>query len=106
MLRKYAMAAIIAAGALGAGIGMTAQAGAMPMPAVHADGAPLVKIRNGCGRGWHLNRWGRCVPYRRYHSHRHYGWHHREWRRPHHRHWRHHHRHHRHHWRDRSHRGR
>ncbi|WP_311029867.1 GCG_CRPN prefix-to-repeats domain-containing protein [Mesorhizobium koreense] len=107
MFRKYAMAAIVAAGAFGAGFVVSAPVSAMPMVTVHSDGMPLVRVRDGCGRGWHLNRWGRCVPNRRYHHYRHYGWYqpyyYREWHRPHHRHWRHHdnrrHHHDRHHWR-------
>jgi hypothetical protein len=99
MLRKTMMAAMIAAGALGAGSVMSAPANAMPVATVHSDGLPLVDVRNGCGRGWHLNRWGRCVPNRYYRPYRHYGWYqpfyYRAWHRPHYRHW--HHRHH--HWR-------
>lgn len=111
MLRKYAMATIVAAGAFGAGFVMTAPAGAMPLVTVHSDGLPLVNVRDGCGRGWHLNRWGRCVPNHRYRPYR-YGWYqpyyYREWHRPHYRHWRHYeyrrheyrrHHHDRHHWR-------
>jgi hypothetical protein len=26
------------------------------------QGAAIVQIAGGCGRGWHPNRWGRCVP--------------------------------------------
>jgi hypothetical protein len=22
----------------------------------------VTKVAEGCGRGWHRNRWGRCVP--------------------------------------------
>jgi hypothetical protein len=22
----------------------------------------VTKVWDGCGRGWHRNRWGRCVP--------------------------------------------
>lgn len=96
MLRTYAMAAMIAVGGLGAGFVAPAEVNAMPVATVHSDGIPLVKVRDGCGRGWHLNRWGRCVSNRRHH-YRHYGWYQSYrygWDRPHHRHWRHHHRHH------------
>jgi hypothetical protein len=105
MLRNHALAAIVAAGALGAGFAMPSQANAMPMVTVQPDGLPLIMVRNGCGRGWHLNRWGRCVvnhPYRPYAYYGwygpryYYGWYHR----PHYWYWRHHHHHHHHHhWR-------
>ena len=32
--------------------------------------APAVQAHDGCGRGFHQNRWGRCVSDRRYHDRR------------------------------------
>jgi hypothetical protein len=97
MLRKLALAAVAA---LGAGFSLPAEVSAMPAVTVHLGDAPLIQVRNGCGRGWHLNRWGRCAPNHRYHPYRHHGWyrpyyhdgwygrpqwrHHHHWRRHHH----------------------
>jgi hypothetical protein len=95
MLRKFAMTVVVVAGSLGAGFAVSTPVEAMPLATVHSDGMPLVKIRDGCGRGWHLNRRGRCAPNRRYRPYRHHGWqqpyYYREWHRPHNRHWRYHH---------------
>ncbi|WP_425280371.1 GCG_CRPN prefix-to-repeats domain-containing protein [Pseudaminobacter salicylatoxidans] len=47
------------------------------MPAVQLPGEslPIINVRDGCGRGWHLNRWGRCVPNRwQARPHYRYGW--------------------------------
>lgn len=98
MLRNHALATIVAVGAFGAGFAVSAPVNAMPMVTVHSDGVPVIKVRNGCGRGWHLSPWGRCVPNRRYHPYGYYGWyqpHYYYGWRPHYRYW--HHRHH--HWR-------
>ena len=110
MLRKYALAAIVAAGAVGAGFALPSQVNAMPMVTVHSDGVPLILVRNGCGRGWHLNRWGRCVGnHHRYYPYRSYGlygyapYYNYGWSRPYYRPW---HRHHYSHWRHEYHRGR
>ncbi|WP_416361809.1 GCG_CRPN prefix-to-repeats domain-containing protein [Mesorhizobium sp. AR02] len=35
------------------------------VPNPHVASAPAENVRYGCGRGWHPNRWGRCVPNRR-----------------------------------------
>jgi hypothetical protein len=109
MLRKHILAAIAAAGALGAGFIAPAQANAMPMVTARVDGVPLIKVRNGCGRGWHLNRWGRCVRnHHRYYPYRSYGLYgyapyYYGWSRPYYRPW---HRHHHYHGRHYYHRGR
>lgn len=34
-----------------------------PSPISH-PGSNIVQVAGGCGRGWHPNPWGRCVPYR------------------------------------------
>ena len=67
-------------------------ASAQAMPIQHLeDTAPAVAQTIGwrCGAGWHVNRWGRCVPSRAFYAPRaYYGgpvygarWHHRHWRR-------------------------
>ena len=50
---------------------MAFDAGAAPITAakgVSTAGDQVTKVAQGCGRYWHRNRWGRCVPngYRRY----------------------------------------
>jgi hypothetical protein len=52
-----------------AGVGLVGIGGASAAPAngqaitQAADQASSVtKVWGGCGRGWHRNRWGRCVP--------------------------------------------
>jgi hypothetical protein len=52
-----------------AGVGLVGIGGASAVPAngqaitQAADQASSVtKVWGGCGRGWHRNRWGRCVP--------------------------------------------
>ena len=67
--------------ALGMAAGSLSAAHAMPVATetVKAN-SDIVKVRFGCGPGWHPNRWGRCVPNRRppppprwfYHNHHHH----------------------------------
>jgi len=89
---KILASALFAAGLLG--IASTAQA----LPAAPITDAPhaITEVGWRCGPGWHINRWGHCVPNRRvYRPYRYWGpprfhWHHHHhhWRRHH---WRHHH---------------
>ncbi|WP_315919803.1 GCG_CRPN prefix-to-repeats domain-containing protein [Mesorhizobium sp. SP-1A] len=105
MLRKLAMAALMAAGTLGTGMAVSGPANAgpiaaPPIAAPQGQGLPTIDVRDGCGRGWRLNRWGRCVPmrwrpvarYGWYGPRYEYGWHRpyyrHEWRREHWRHYR------------------
>ena len=91
MNRMFAMA-------LAAAIALPlAPAQAAPFAAPAAPDANIVKVADGCGRGWHRNPWGRCVPNRYYREFRrppaiYFGfgprWH--DDRRWHRRHWRHH----------------
>ncbi|WP_371418927.1 GCG_CRPN prefix-to-repeats domain-containing protein [Labrys sp. KNU-23] len=38
-------------------------ASALSVTSIRHDGAGFVQnVRDGCGRGYHPNRWGRCVP--------------------------------------------
>jgi hypothetical protein len=56
------------------GVGVSA-AQAMPMPAVGAQQlSPVVNVAYPCGPGWHLSRYGRCVPNRVYAEPRYYGY--------------------------------
>jgi hypothetical protein len=62
---RYIVLAIVMA----AGVGLVGISGASAAPASGqaiaqaADRASSVtKVWGGCGRGWHRNRWGRCVP--------------------------------------------
>ncbi|MDX8444249.1 GCG_CRPN prefix-to-repeats domain-containing protein [Mesorhizobium captivum] len=59
MLTKYFLPFALAAGTL-----MLAGAGAQAMPMAKPSAAPLPVETVGwrCGPGWHVNRWGRCVP--------------------------------------------
>lgn len=38
-----------------------ATAAVMAPPAPHASSVQVLQVRDGCGRGYHANRWGRCV---------------------------------------------
>ena len=99
MFRKYALAAMIAVGGLGA---YSVPAGAVPAIMPHVDGSPVINVRDGCGRGWRLNPWGRCVPMRWHRPVYRHGWH--GWHRPHYRHgWHHRPWHHRDYWRHHHH---
>jgi len=63
MLKKLCMT--IAAGAFVAALMPAAQA--MPAaPLAGVTGAEVIQVAGGCGRGWHRNRYGRCVPNRVY----------------------------------------
>jgi hypothetical protein len=62
---RYIVLAIVMA----AGVGLVGIGGASAAPAngqaiaQAADQASSVtKVRGGCGRGWHRDRFGRCVP--------------------------------------------
>jgi|AraplaDrversion2_2_1032049.scaffolds.fasta_scaffold03237_6 hypothetical protein len=59
-MRNLIVAIALAASGL---VGGTAQA-AMPVTSITAPDA-IVKVDYPCGRGWHLNRRGACVPYAR-----------------------------------------
>ena len=41
--------------------GSAATAGVMAPPALHSPSVNVLQVRDGCGRGYHANRWGRCV---------------------------------------------
>lgn len=50
-----------------------------PIPVVNSGNAGLIFVREGCGRGFHRNRWGHCRMNRRLRRRirRHYRHHHR-----------------------------
>ncbi|QPC89182.1 GCG_CRPN prefix-to-repeats domain-containing protein [Mesorhizobium sp. INR15] len=62
-LTKYAIAAALAVGGTGTTV---AASSAMPIVSItQPAGSALVEhVAWGCGRGWHPNHWGRCVPNR------------------------------------------
>ncbi|WP_413988689.1 GCG_CRPN prefix-to-repeats domain-containing protein [Labrys okinawensis] len=56
---------IAAALALAGAFAVAASASAMPVGPAAADKSPLLQdVRDGCGRGYRPNDWGRCVPER------------------------------------------
>ena len=57
---KSILALSFAAGLLFAGAG--AASAMMAPPAPHSGASGLIQVRDGCGRGYHENRHGRCVP--------------------------------------------
>jgi hypothetical protein len=67
----------LAVGLAIAGIAATAQSStAMPTGPHALVASGLVQdVAYGCGRGWHPNPWGRCVPYGGYGYGYSYGWH-------------------------------
>ncbi|QKC60953.1 hypothetical protein EFV37_00435 [Mesorhizobium loti] len=79
MLTRYILPIAAAAGAL-----MLSSVGSQALPMAKPNAAPLPMESVGwrCGPGWHLNRWGNCVPNHRRViirpiHHWHHRWHHR-----------------------------
>ena len=71
--------------ALAASAGTASTAPLFAASSIEATGN-IVQVAGGCGRGWHPNRWGRCVPnrygyYRPYYR-PFYGYGHEPWNRP------------------------
>jgi len=58
--------AIILAGAFAVGAAATASAAPLAPRMATEHAANIIQVAGGCGRGWHPNRWGRCVPNRTY----------------------------------------
>ena len=56
---KSILALAFGAGLLLAGSG--AASAMMAPPAPHSGAASIIQVRDGCGRGYHENRRGRCV---------------------------------------------
>jgi hypothetical protein len=63
-MRTLAMALIGALGAAAAALPANA-APLAPAPAA-PEASNIIEIAGGCGRAFHRNRWGNCVPNRRY----------------------------------------
>lgn len=61
------MLGLILAAAIVAPLGA---AEAAPVTAPVVPEAGVIKVADGCGRFWHRNPWGRCVPNRGYREHR------------------------------------
>ena len=79
----------IAALGLAGAIAFALSANAAPIAPVraHENASNITKVAGGCGRGFHLNGWGRCVPNRYGHySHPYdrpyYGYRYQPWNRP------------------------
>jgi hypothetical protein len=68
---KFIGVALIAAAGLFATVGTSS---AMPVAPTQqrTESGLLQDVRWGCGPGWAPNRWGRCVPIRRYYAPRYY----------------------------------
>lgn len=90
---------LLASAVFAIGLGLASQAQAMPVAPLSDAPKAVTEVGWRCGPGWHVNRWGNCVPNRRYYrSWGYYGgprfyhgprWHHhRHWHHRHHRHWR------------------
>ena len=41
--------------------GASSASAMMAPPTPHSHSAGVLEVRDGCGRGYHLNRWGHCV---------------------------------------------
>jgi hypothetical protein len=63
-MRYIVLAIVIAVGVGLAGIGGASAAPASGQAIAQAadQASTVTKVGGGCGRGWHRNRWGRCVP--------------------------------------------
>lgn len=79
-------------------VGMASAAQALPVAPTAAPTSAITEIGWRCGPGWHVNRWGTCVPNRHFYRPRNYwapprfyGPRHHHWRQDrwhNHRHWR------------------
>jgi hypothetical protein len=59
------VAALALVGALGFAASAVSVSAAPPVPNLDTPQASnIVQVAGGCGRGFHPNRWGRCVPNR------------------------------------------
>jgi len=73
------VSALVVAGALALGLSAVSANAAPAAPDLGVTtGSPnIIEVAGGCGRGFHPNPWGRCVPnrwgYSRWHGDRYYG---------------------------------
>ena len=58
------IASIGLAGALGLAVSALSANAAPFVPAPAGADSAIMEVAGGCGRGFHQNRWGRCVPHR------------------------------------------
>ncbi len=59
------MAALALVGALGFAASAMSASAAPPVANLDTQQSwNIVQVAGGCGRGFHPNRWGRCVPFR------------------------------------------
>jgi hypothetical protein len=63
-MRYVVLAMVMAVGVGIAGIGSASAAPASGKAIAQAaeQASSVTQVWGGCGRGWHRNRWGRCVP--------------------------------------------
>jgi hypothetical protein len=63
-MRYLAIAAVVAVGVgiFGMGGASAAPANGQAISQNAEQASSITKVWGGCGRGWHRNRWGRCVP--------------------------------------------
>jgi hypothetical protein len=63
-MRYIVLAIVIAVGVglVGAGGASAAPASGQAIAQAADRASSVTKVWGGCGRGWHRNRWGRCVP--------------------------------------------
>jgi hypothetical protein len=63
-MRLLVLGVVMAAGVslLGIGAASAAPANGQAITQAATQTSSVTKVWGGCGRGWHRNRWGRCVP--------------------------------------------
>ena len=63
-MRYLVIAAVMAVGVglFGMGDASAAPANGQAISQSAEQASSVTKVWGGCGRGWHRNRWGRCVP--------------------------------------------
>jgi hypothetical protein len=63
-MRHLVLAVVMAVGVglLGIGGASAAPASGKAIAQAADQASSVTKVWGGCGRGWHRNRWGRCVP--------------------------------------------
>jgi hypothetical protein len=63
-MRHLVIAVVVAAGTCFVGVlgASAAPANGQAISQSAEQTSSVTKVWGGCGRGWHRNRWGRCVP--------------------------------------------
>ena len=64
-MRNLMIAIVMAAGAslIGATVASAAPANGKAIAQAADHASYVTDVAGGCGRGWHRNAWGRCVPW-------------------------------------------